>query len=127
MSLLGQITGWWRNFLSALVRVKPDDFLPPGLKDLANWIIRGMAYALGLEGTPFQQVVYSIAFAIAFYLSSLSPAIIVTLPIAILFTLTFLWGVIRWTPAANQIWLRIRGPFARAYNRLVEIFWGWDL
>lgn len=126
MGALEQIAGWWANFKAALIRLKPPDFLPPSISGLIDWILLQLSYSVGIKGEPYRQIVASTALAIAFYLSSLSPAIIITLPLAIFFSLMVLMGIFRWFPAVNSIWSRLRPPLARLYDRFVDLVWNWD-
>lgn len=115
-----QVSGFARSMYAYFAAFAIDDVLPPGLRDLINWVIGMFPRAFGIRGTSRrQQINANLALIAASILSGFLTAG------ASLLLIVLVWGplllfavVVRGTPAGESWWgwMRRKLPIKRDYD-----------
>lgn len=104
---IDQLRGWWDNATSIVSDLSWDDLIPPALASSLVWTKEQLWYSLG-AGTPQEQMASSFALGVAAWVSS-ALSLGLTIPVALFFTGTFLFGSLRLWPVVDDTW-----PFGSA-------------
>lgn len=104
---VSQISGFASNAWAYLADWQIDDVLPPSIVDTINWGLSLLPKAIGLRGTPRDQINTNVVFIIFWGLASL-PTLGATLVLVLLHVMLLTVGIWRWLPAFNEMWRRVR-------------------
>ena len=99
---LVQVQGWFENAVKIAKDLSWEDAIPPAMLSSLAWTKEKLYYALG-GGTPQEQMASSFALGVAAWLSR-ALSLGLTIPVALFFTATFVFGSLRLWPVIDDLW-----------------------
>lgn len=107
MGVLSQARGFVSNAYAYVTDWKVDDVLPPSIVDTVNWVMSLLPKAVGIRGTPREQINANAIF-IGFWILASFATLGATLALVAVHLALLSIGVWRWLPAFNEMWRRVR-------------------